>query len=410
MNRKQLLILLVLVIVVGGAGLMIRQRSQSAWQSADKNIGQKLLAGLAINDVAHLVIKHDTNELNLARKDNLWRVKERGDYPANFQQISEFLIKAGDLKVTQSEKVGGSQLPKLALAPGQGTNLPTVVEFKDSSDKTLRSLLLGKKHMKKSERPSPMGEMGDEGWPDGRWVKVGDSDNVAVISEAFVNLEPKPDQWLNKDFIHVEKVRSLAVAFQNATNSWKLTRETETGEWKLADATPAEKLDSTKTSSLASALGSPTFSDVAVGAKAENLGLDKPTTVTLETFDRFTYTLKVGQKTNDTVPLTLSVTAQLPKERTPGKDEKAEDKTKLDKEFKDSQKKMEDKLAQEKTYEPWTYLVSSWTLDSLLKERSQLLVEKKDETKKDDKTAGASSSSGDDAAAPPAVVAPANDK
>jgi hypothetical protein len=410
MNRKQLIILLVLVIVVGGAGLLIRQRSQSAWQSADKNIGQKLLAGLAINDVAHLVIKHDTNELNLARKDNLWRVRERGDYPANFQQISEFLIKAGDLKVTQSEKVGGSQLPKLALAPGQGTNLPTVVEFKDVSDKTLRSLLLGKKHMKKSERPSPMGEMGDEGWPDGRWVKVGDSDSVAVISEAFVNIEPKPDQWLNKDFIHVDKVRSLAVAFQNATNSWKLTRETETGEWKLTDATPAEKLDSAKTSSLASALGSPSFSDVAAGAKAENLGLDKPTTVTLDTFDNFTYILKVGQKTNDTYSLTLTVAAQLPKERTPGKDEKAEDKTKLDKEFKDSQKKLEDKLAQEKTYEPWTYLVSSWTFDSLLKERSQLLVEKKDETKKDDKSAGASSNSGDDTAAPPAVLAPANDK
>src|SRR2546425_8304667 len=119
-----------------------------------------------------------------------------------------------------------------------------LVEFKDQKDKTIKSLLLGKKHMKKSDRPSPSpfgGEMGDEGWPDGRYVKVGnDSENVALISEPLANIEPKPEQWLNKDFFKVEKVRTLAVAFPAATNSWKLSRETESGEWKLAEAKAGE--------------------------------------------------------------------------------------------------------------------------------------------------------------------------
>ena len=81
------------------------------------------------------------------------------------------------------------------------------------------------------------------------------------------------------------------------------------------------------------------------------------------------------------------MTAQIPKERTPGKDEKPEDKARLDKEFKEKQKKLEEKLAQEKAYEKWVYLVSNWTVDSLLKERAQLLVEKKEEPKKDEKPA-----------------------
>ena len=403
MNRKQLIILVVLVAIVGGAGLMIRRQNQSAWQGADANLGKKLLGDLPINDVAHLVIRQGTNELNLARKDALWRVRERGDYPANFQSISEFLIKAKDLKISQSEKVGKSQLVRLALLPGEGTNPPTIVDFKDQGDKSIRSLLLGKKHLRKSNRPSPMGEMDDEGYPDGRWVKTGEGDTVAVIAEAFLNIEPKPDQWLNKDFFHVDKVRSLSVASPTATNSWKLTRETESGEWKLAEAKAGEQLDSTKTSSLAGALTSPSFADVAVGAKPENFGLDKPTTVTVETFDSFTYTLKVGQKTNDNYPLTVTVAAQLPKERTPGKDEKAEDKTKLDKEFKDNQKKLEDKLAQEKAFEPWTFLVNSWTLDPVLKDRAALLVEKKEEPKKDDKAA----STPGDANAPVVTPVPA---
>src|SRR5215471_419614 len=167
----------------------------------------------------------------------------------------------------------------------------------------------------------------------------------------------------DKDFFKVEKIRSINVAFPVPTNSWKLTRETESGEWKLAEAKPGEQLDSAKTSSLSNPLGSPTFNDVETAANPAQLGLDKPTTVTLETFDNFNYTLKVGAKTNDAYAMALTVSANLPKERTPGKDEKPEDKTKLDKEFKDKQQKLEEKVAQEKPYEKWVYLVSNWTLE-----------------------------------------------
>src|SRR6266567_3107835 len=297
MNSKQLVILLLLVVVVGGAGLILRQRQSASWESTNPTVGKKLLGDLPVNDVAHITIKQGANELDLLKKDDLWRVGQRGDYPANYSEISEFLLKIRDLKIVQSEKVGPSQLSKLLLVPGQGTNSAMVVEFKDQSGKPIRTLLLGKKHMKKGDRrPSPYGDMGEEGWPDGRYVKVGnDSESVSVISDALANIEPKPDQWLNKDFFKVEKARSIAVSFPNATNSWKLTRETESGEWKLADPKPAEQLDSSKASGVANPLSSPGFTDVASNMKAE--GLEKPTVATVDTFDNFTYSLKVGQKT-----------------------------------------------------------------------------------------------------------------
>jgi len=380
MNSKQLVILLLLVVVVGGAGLLYRQRQSSSWEGSNAAIGKKLLGDLPVNDITHIAMKQGTNALDLVKKDDLWRVQERGDYPANYSEISDFLVKLRDIKVVQSEKVGPSQLPRLALVPGQGTNAALVVDFKGQGDKQIGTLLLGKKHMKKGQsKPSPYGGM-EEGWPDGRYVKVGaDSETVAVISDALANIEPKPEQWLNKDFFKIEKVRSVAVEAPNPTNSWKLSRETETGEWKLADAKPTEQLDSSKTSGVANQLSSPTFNDVAAGMKPE--GLEKPTVATVETFDNFSYTLKVGQKTNEICTLAISVAANLPKERTPGKDEKPEDKDRLDKEFKEKQKKLEDKLAQEKGFEKWVYLVSSWTVDPVLKERSQLMVEKKDEKK-----------------------------
>ncbi len=394
MNRNQFSLLLFLVVVLGIAGLLVYNRQNDVGKSGDPTIGKKLLPNLPINSIAQISLRQSTNQLDLAKKEGTWCVRERKDYPANYSQISDFLIKAADLKIVQNEQVGPSQLGRLELNLGPGTNSALEVTFKDQNDKQLQSLLLGKKHMQQSKTPSPYGDTGENGWPDGRYVKVGSkSDSVAVISDPLSNIEPKPDQWLNKDFFKVEKVRSVAVAFPEPTNSWKLSRETESGEWKLADAKPTEQLDSSKTSSVSNPLSSPTFTDIDTSSKPEALGLDKPTVLTLDTFDNFTYTLKVGSKTNDNYPLLVSVAAQLPKERSPAKDEKPADKDKLDKEFKEQQKKLGEKLVQEQAFQNWTYLVSSWTLDPLLKNRTQLLVEKKEEKKdgkKDDKpTAGA---------------------
>lgn len=385
MNRNQITLLLSLVVVVGLAGLMVYNKRNDFSKEGNPSIGKELLRDFPVNDVAAVTFKEGTNELNLAKKEGTWRVRERNDYPANYSEISGFLLKLKDLKVVQSEKVGPSQLTRFGLVPGQGTNAAVAVDFKDQAGKSIQSLLLGKKHMRKSNRPSPMGDDMGGGWPDGRYVKVGPSaENVALISDALANIEPKPEQWLNKDFFKVEKVRAINVVLAVATNSWRLSRETETGEWKLADAQASEQLDASKASAVSNPLGSPSFTDVDTTSSPEQLGLDKPTVVTLETFDNFTYTLRVGTKTNDNHPLTFGVVAQLAKERPPGKDEKAEDKEKLDKEFKDAQKKLEEKLAQEKSLEKWTYLVSSWTLEPLLKGRAQLLVEKKDEKKADE--------------------------
>jgi hypothetical protein len=192
------------------------------------------------------------------------------------------------------------------------------------------------------------------------------------------------------------------------TNSWSISRETETGEWKLADAKPGEQLDVSKAGATANPFNFPSFSDIAANSKPEEFGLDKPTLITLTTFDDFTYNIRAGQKVSEFYPITVAVTAAVAKDRVPGKDEKPEDKDKLDKEFKEKQKKLEDKLAQEQTFEKWIYLVSNWSLEPVLKTRAQLMVEKKEDKTapdKDGKPAGFEPKSGDPVA-PPAESKP----
>lgn len=382
MNRKQLLIVLVIGLVLGGIGLYLNRQKAASFASTARTATDKLLGDFPVNDVTHITIRQHNNEVNLVKAD-VWSVRERDNYPASAGEIIEFARKLWDLRSAQSQKIGESQLGRMELLPPDkgGSNSATLVELKGKDGKPIRSVLMGKKSM----RGGGDGGMGGGGWPNGRWVYLPDKPGTAyLVPESFNEIEPKAERWLNKDFFKIEKAKSVAVTFQTATNSWKLTRETESGEWKLVDAKPEEKLDASKASGVSNPLASPGFVDVANGARADASGLDKPTTATIETFDGFNYTVKVGAKTNDNYFLTVTVGASLPKERTPGKDEKPEDKEKLDKEFKDKQKKLEEKLAQEKSFEKWTYLVSTWTVDPLLKERAQLLVEKVDDSKKDE--------------------------
>jgi Domain of unknown function (DUF4340) len=398
MNRKTFLILIVLLVVLGGAGLLIRNGQIKDANSGGQGAGQKVLGDkFEVNDVAHISLKQGTNEVNLVKKDDLWRVKERNNYPANFEGIRDFLMKSRDLKIVQKEEIGASQLPRLELSTGPG-GLGVQVDLKDKDDKSLKAVTLGKKHMRKPQ-PETQAQFGDEGFPDGRYVMVSsDTKNALLVAEPFSNVEPKPDQWLNKTFFKIEKPKTIAVEFPNSTNSWNISKDTEAGEWKLADLKAGEQLDSAKVGGVSSPFASASFNDVKIDAKPEELGLDKPTIITVNTFNDFTYVLKVGKKSGDDYPVILSVSANIPKGRTPVKDEKPEDKEKNEKAFKDKQKQLEDHLKQEKAFEGWTYLVPSWTVDSVLKERKDLMVEKKDEKAKD---SAAASDPGTAASLPP---------
>ena len=387
MNRKQLLTLLVLVAVIGGAGLLVNQQRQGDWQQSSTGGGQKLAGALDVNAVATVSIKSSAGELNLTKQGEAWVVKERGDYAANFSTIADLIRKFADVKAVQTEQVGASQYARLELQPpGDGEGKGTLVELKGKDGKSMKSIVLGKKLTKKSEG----GPFGGGEFPVGRWVRdTASKDTVLVTTEQFADAEPKPENWLEKDFLKVERVKSIAVTYAtNAATGWTVTRETEGAEWKLAGLKPTEQADTNKLSALGSPLSSPTFTDVVADPKPDKTGLDKPATLVLETFDGFTYTAKAGTATGDNYPFTIAITGNFPKARTAAADEKPEDKAKLDKDFADAQKKLADKLAADAKFAKWTYLVSKWTLDSVLKPRADLLVVKPEEPKPEPKPPG----------------------
>ena len=355
--------------LLGGAAYFLNKKDGAP---AKESIaaGGKVIA-LPVEKIEGVVIQSASGKASLTKKDDVWKVDERADFPANYERVHDMLTKLWDLKTVQVQEIGQSQFARLELAEplaGAGTK----IEFKDKDGKSLGTLLLGKKHMKEARG---MGFGGENGFPAGRYVVQPGSTKVALISETLDEVEAKPESWIARDFFKIENPSAVTLAGATDAQKWKLTRENATADWKLDGAKPEGKTDSAKASPVATAFANPTFTDVlAPDAKPADTGLDKPTAITIETFDGFTYVLKAGKETNGNQPVTVEVRGKFAKERTPGKDEKPEDKTRLDDEYKKKLKGFEDKLAAEKKFEGRPFLIAKSTLDSVVKDRAALLT------------------------------------
>jgi len=374
MNKKQFLTLILALVVLGAAGLALFWRDIADYRASGAKIGAKLLPAFKIADVAEVRLQDAKNRVTLTRKEKTWVVQERGGYPASFQEISDLLIKLVELKVTQSEQVGASLWPRVELAePGkdakaEGTG--TLIEFKDAAGKPLTRLVLGKKVLKKDPlNPLPAAK---DGVPAGRYVRVdGAGDAVVVVSDPLEKAVAEPGRWLTKEFIKLDRIRTLAVGPEGAAPNWKIARAEEWGQWKFA--TGGGLLHPTAAVMAVNKLGQIGFSDVSVDPKAE--ATEKPLVAVAETFDNLVYTLKLAKRTkSDDYVVTFTLTGEPPKARVPEKGEKPQDKERNDKAFAESLARLQARIALEKTLSQWAYVVGQGELEPLLRKRSDMAV------------------------------------
>ena len=379
MKTQQLAILVAVGLALGGAGLYVRNQQSAGYRQSSAQLGGALLQGVDASTLTGLRITQGTNQLNILKSGNDWTVKERGGYAANFGSIQDLVRKLVDLKATQPIQVGPSRLPILEMvAPDKGPGV--LVELLGADGKASRSVLLGKKHTKggQDDGGGGLGGMGGA-WPIGRYVMVDNKiETVTLVNEPLANAEPKPDQWLEKEWFKVEQPVSVTITHPEATNSFSLTRTNEFSEWTLVGATAEEKVDTAKTGVFSSLLSSPSFDDVIVDAQPAALGLDQPVQAKIRTSSGWTYTVKIGKaQEGDRYPVQFVTEAQLLTQRNPAKDEKKEETEKFNKDFAEKLKKQQEKLAAEQSRGRWTYLVSKWSIDSILKKRSELMVDPK---------------------------------
>jgi hypothetical protein len=379
MNRRQFFIALAVLVILAAAGAAVILSDRSAWTAADSRAGQKAMPGLRLSEVAEIAIRDSSGELRLVRGGTGWSVRERAGFAADTDRIGALLVKLAELKIVQSEPLPESQRARLGLLepkhPLAGAG--TLIELKDARGGSLGRLLLGKKIVKS---PPVAALSRGETEATGRYLTAsGDAGTLLAVGEPLTEVESKPDQWLVKDLLRADGVKSISSS-KDGRPRWSVTRETESADWKFAGS--KEKPDLQKATDLASSLGWVNLVDVVADPAKADTGLDHAIVIKSDTFEGLSYTLRIGNKAGDNYYVGVAVGGEPRKARTPAKGEKNEDKAKNDKAFDEHRKKLVEQLEREKKLERWTYLVAKNGLDPLLRDRPGLMPEKRKPAKK----------------------------
>jgi len=355
-SARTVAVLLVLLLALGGGALLVRQQSESRKPAQAALLGQPLLKGLQAAEVAAIAIRDPKAALTIARKEGRWTLAERNGFPADFDKVHDFVLKALSLKVSQAEPIGEKDRARLQLdASG------TAIEFLGADGKPLARLVAGEKFFKTAT------ENAGKALGDGRYVMLpGDDKRVYVVADPLTQASTKSADWISKAGIGADKVRSLEVRDAGG-DAWKVERSGDNADWKLAGLRGGEKLEITKANAAGYTFGQIELADVAPPqTRPEDAGLDKPTTVTATTFDGLTYVLKVGKAEGDNRYASIAVAGE----------PKAEGKDAAER-----QPKLAERVAREKALAPYIVLIPKRKLEDILKKRAELLA-KRDEKKK----------------------------
>jgi len=350
MNARLVAILVVLLVVLGGGALLYQYQERSQRPGNSDTLGRPLLKDLKAADVAAIRIVEPKATLTVRQKDERWVLAERGDFPADMAKVRDFVVQALSLKVGQSEPIGDKDRARLNLDQSG-----TQVEFAGADGKALAQLVVGKKYFKR-EVDNP-----EKARADGRFVALpGEPKMVYVVSDPLAQATARSSEWIDRTSFKVEKVKTLEVRYPEG-GGYRIERDGDNADWRLAGARPDEKLEVTKANAASYSLGLLELADVA----PQGLTLEQPVSIQATTFDGLSYAIKVGKLQGDNYPVSFSSSG------TARKDEKDAERI----------KKMEERLPREKLLSSYVLLIPKSKLEDTLKKRAEML-EKKDDAKK----------------------------
>ena len=343
MTNKNLAILAAAAAVLGGAAYFCN--SGRKIKSSNLN-GKPVLPAFDVSEVAKVDVG---GKVTLAATDSGWVMDSLYGYPADVTKIRENLLKLKDLTVGQT-------------ARGQKIESGTKVDLKNAKGAVLASVTLGEQHMSKPRGQAA--QFGGGGYPDGRYVKFGDG--VVLVKDSLDAFDGDPKKWCESRICSVPSADVKEVSYTKDGKTVKLTRKDST--WNLEGLGSKEELDSSKTYSLDSALSYLDFNNVADPKRPEaEFGFATGSVYAVSLKNGQSYTAKIGNASG--ADRYFKVSAAFAPVGT-----NATENATLEKAVRDFNAKVG----------KWTYLISSYSADSMSKSRKDL-VKAKEEPKKGEK-------------------------
>lgn len=381
MKSRTVIALWSIAILLGISVYAVKKSTENSVKTTtERSQGEKLIENFPADQITTISLTSAGTAVTLSLKEGKWCVAERDDFPAETRNIMEFLRTISDLKVTHNIEAGPSFAPRFGMDEASSDPLQrgTTASFKDAAGNILSTLSFGKNLDSAAAESSPFG-----GAAIGRYVRNhADPSGFYAVSELFPNLTAEPQGWLAADFFNIEKIRRISLTRPGSDQTeWELIRDDETAEFRFTDTFPGVKIDANATAPLKSLFSFARFDDVVPAKEVETLSSpDKLQTATIQTFEGLTYVIKLqpkksanSQPGSESYLLTVNASGEIPQERKRAENETPEAAQAADKAFADRKQTLTKTLGQIQKIENRTFEVGKFTVDALLKSRTDLM-------------------------------------
>jgi hypothetical protein len=373
--KKSLILLVVLAALIGVAVWSKKQKDARLSEIARRGVKTRelLVPDLRVNDIKKVIVSSQDANTTLIEGENGWVVDQRYKYPADIEKLSRAIMALREMKVGGKQIIGrGAWAGANLLEPAEGVTdgVGTQIKLTDAKDGEVANFILG------GDVATSGGNSTQFGAPAQRLVRVpADEDTIWMINSNLGDFQAKPEEWLDKSFVNVQNLKSLEVTLAEANEAWTVSRASDIEtSYTLVGAKAGEELDESKLA-LSSLLTSASFNDVKPKAEAAEL-LKTASKAKITTFEGFVYDFEIVKESKDGADkyfMAVAVTGNYPKERQAQKDEKEEDKKRLDDEFKAELTRLNEKLEKEQKLAGWVYEVAEYTVNNLIKKRSEIV-------------------------------------
>lgn len=298
MTAKNAYILIISAIVLSIISLAVLFTQNAFLFSYNSHIGKLILPDFAASDIREIkIVKPGGRSVNLIRNsDGQWSVGNYFNYPSDKDKINNLLQELSSMKAVQVVNIEPSQLRALKLIPPSDNNKDkdsgTQIRIIGSDNKTIYSFIAG---LRRIDR------VGTSNMIRGRYILKSDSNVPLLTQESLAETKYSAKDFLSSNFLSIKEIKKIQLVKSKDNILWTIFKKDKNEEFELMEKKkddPDINIDNVY--SVISSLESLKFDSVTnPSATPESTGLDKPYTLSVETFDSSSFTIYIGKQFNN---------------------------------------------------------------------------------------------------------------
>lgn len=377
-RRRYLLLILLAVLAVGGAGLaLMMQRGDPGIAQSGEKLFPDLLPQL--DEVTRIEHTYQGETTTLKFADGIWKVMERDEYPAETSEVRELLVGMAEFVRVEPKTARPEHYKRLELRdPTNEESAAIGYVLQDEDGEVLADLVSGKRRF-----------IATTPGVDEYFVRVGDRPRAWLVT-GKIPRHRQSVNWLQRSIADIDQLRVWRAEVTHADGTVvRVAKPTRAdGEFELEGVPEGHEIDKDfQVHAFGTFFTSLVLNDVAKPEEVDFSDRDDTLRVVLETFDGVRITMRTGTLDERTF---IRVTAEYDPAivaAAPGAGEPFEEP------LLDEAAARAEVEELNRRWEGWVYEPQRFTLDGL-RRKVEDLVKPIEEEKKGDGSAAASSPSG----------------